>query len=66
MLVDITGVAGNILNWSFISSSQKRGTGEFSLLKGAGRFKAKVSKYSVILCANSVWHISQHIPINAE
>lgn len=57
--VGISGIAGNwILNWSFISSSHKSRTGEFSLLKGIDKFKVKVSKYSVILCANNVWHIS--------
>lgn len=62
----ISGVTRKVLNWSFINSSQKSRTGEYSLQKGIGKFKVNASKYNVILSANYVWHISQHIPINAE
>lgn len=55
---------GKVLTWSFINSSQKSRAGEDSSLKGIGEFSA--SEYNVILSANDVWHISQHIPINAE
>lgn len=62
----ISGVTRKVLNWSFINSSQKSRTGEYSLQKGIGKFKVNASKYNVILSANYVRHISQHIPINAE
>lgn len=60
----ISGITGKVLTWSFINNSQKSRAGEDSSLKGIGEFSA--SEYDGILSANDVWHISQHIPINAE